>query len=90
MLAAEAEKQLGLQTDFFVRTAEEWKAVVAANPFREEAERDPGHLVLMALRDAPDGDSVSALRAVIRGRELVRVEGRQAYIVTRTASAGRG
>jgi uncharacterized protein (DUF1697 family) len=81
MLEAEAEEQLGLRTDFFVRTAEGWEAVVAANHFRKEAERDPGHLVLMALRDAPEGDGVSALRAVITGRELVRVEGRQAYIV---------
>src|SRR5882762_2623811 len=34
-----AAKRLGLETDFFVRTASEWKAMIAGNPFREEAER---------------------------------------------------
>jgi len=43
LLEAEAEKRLGLQTDFFIRTAKEWKGVVAHNPFRKEATRDPGH-----------------------------------------------
>ncbi|HEU5171557.1 MAG TPA: DUF1697 domain-containing protein, partial [Gemmatimonadales bacterium] len=34
LLAVEAEKRLHLRTDFFVRTGEEWNAVVARNPFR--------------------------------------------------------
>ena len=45
LLESNAEKRLALQTDFFVRTAEQWKEVIANNPFRQEAERDPSHLV---------------------------------------------
>src|SRR5574341_1527206 len=41
LLQAEVEKRLRLRTEFFVRTAAEWKALVARNPFREAAERDP-------------------------------------------------
>src|SRR6267378_1185860 len=50
LLEAEAEKRLALQTDFFVRTDEEWKEVVAQNPFREEAKSDPSHLLVFCLK----------------------------------------
>lgn len=81
LLEMEAAKRLDLTTDFFVRTAKEWDAVVAENPFRDEARRDPGHLVVMALKQAPDAAAVAALRAAIKGRETVHAEGRHAYIV---------
>jgi uncharacterized protein (DUF1697 family) len=81
LLEAEAEKRLALRTDFFVRTAEEWMAVVAHNPFREEAVRDPSHLVVFFLKGAPDARDVSALQAAISGPEVVRAKGRHAYIV---------
>ena len=80
MLEVEAEKHLALQTSFFVRTAEDWKAIVAHNPFREEAERDPAHLAVMFFKDAPGFTAVKALRAAIAGPEVARVDGRQAYV----------
>jgi uncharacterized protein (DUF1697 family) len=80
LLDAETEKRFGLKTEFFVRTAKEWKAVVESNPFPDEAERDPSHLVVLCLKDAPDARSVGALQAAITGREIVRAVGRQAYI----------
>lgn len=80
LLEAEAQKRLALQTDFFVRTAREWAAVVAGNPFRRQAERDPGHLVVMFLRDEPEAKDVTALQAAISGPEVVRADGRHAYI----------
>jgi uncharacterized protein (DUF1697 family) len=76
-----AKKRLGLDTDFFVRTAEEWKEIVEANPFPKEAKSDPAHLVVMLLKDAPDPKSVTALQDAIKGREVVRAGGRQAYLV---------
>jgi uncharacterized protein (DUF1697 family) len=81
LLGSEAETHLGLRTEFFVRTAEEWSAVVAANPFRSEAARDPGRLVVVSLKDAPGAQEVAALQAAIVGREVVRADGRHAYIV---------
>jgi uncharacterized protein (DUF1697 family) len=80
LLEAEAMRRLDLRTEFFVRTAKEWAAIVEANPFPDEAQRDPGHLVLMVLKNAPAADAVKALQAAIKGPEIVRTEGRQAYI----------
>ena len=81
LLEVEAEKRFALQTDFFVRTAEEWQAVVAGNPFRREAERDPGHLAVLFLKGEPLAAAVEALRAAITGSEVIHVEGRQVYAV---------
>ncbi len=81
LLEAEAAKRLGLQTDFFVRTAKEWESVVAHNPFRKEAARDPGHLIVMFLKDASSVTGVKALQAAITGREVVRAGGKHLYIV---------
>jgi uncharacterized protein (DUF1697 family) len=81
LLEEEAAKRLDLHTDFFVRAAEEWKTIVANNPFRDEAKRDPGHLVVMFLKRAPSARDVEALQASITGPEIVRADGRQAYIV---------
>ena len=74
-------KHLGVTTDYFVRTAKEWRAIINANPFQKEANRDPGHLLMMCLRDAPSAEQVKALQAAIKGREIVKASGRQAYFV---------
>lgn len=80
LLETEAAKRLAVLTDFFVRTAEEWQDVITRNPFRKEAARDPSHLVVVFLKNAPGASAVKALRAAITGPEIVRVDGRQAYI----------
>ncbi len=80
-LEDEARKRLALETDFFVRTAEQWETVVAANPFRAEAERDPARLLVVFLKDSPGLAQVRALQAAITGREVVRADGAHAYIV---------
>lgn len=76
-----AAGRLGLKTEFFVRTAREWAAIIADNPFPREARFDPGHLVLMCLKASPDPAAVTALQKAISGRELIRANGRHAYIV---------
>jgi uncharacterized protein (DUF1697 family) len=81
LLEMEAKAHLGLDTDFFVRPAEDWKALVSRNPFPDEARRDPSHLVVMFLKNAPDAKSLAKLRAAIKGPEIVDVAGEQAYIV---------
>jgi uncharacterized protein (DUF1697 family) len=80
-LEAEVERRLKVATDFFVRSAEEWHDVITRNPFIKEAERDPSHLVAMVLKDPPSAQAVKDLQAAITGSEVVRAEGRQAYIV---------
>jgi uncharacterized protein (DUF1697 family) len=76
-----AAKQLGLETDFLVRTAEEWQGIVDANPFPREAKDDPSHLVALIVKDEVSAANVAALQKAIVGREVVRAKGRCAYIV---------
>jgi uncharacterized protein (DUF1697 family) len=80
LLQRETHARLRLETEFFVRTAAEWTTVVADNPFPAEATGDPGHLVVVSLRDAPAAKAVAALQKAITGRERVRAAGRHAYI----------
>jgi uncharacterized protein (DUF1697 family) len=79
-LEAALARQLGLKTDVFVRTAAEWGEVVARNPLRDAARRDPAHLVVMVLRDAPGAPAVRALQAAVQGPELARAHGRELYV----------
>jgi len=80
-LEAAARTQLGLPIEFFVRTADEWDAIVKANPFPKAARDDPGRLLLMSLKAAPDAAKAKALRQAIVGREQVHVDGRHAYFI---------
>ena len=79
-LEMEAAKRLALESDFYVRTVEEWKSVIRQNPFRKEAELDAQHLVVLFLKNAPPARDVAALQAEITGSEIVKAKGKQAYI----------
>ena len=81
LLEVETEKRLGVAADYFVRTADEWDAVIAGNPFPDAAADDPGHLLVMCLKDVPAADAVAQLRAAIRGPEVIHADGRHLYAV---------
>jgi uncharacterized protein (DUF1697 family) len=59
-------------TDVIVRTAAEWRKVMAANPFPEEAANDPARLLVMFLDRKPGPlfawPGIETMRAA--GREL--------------------
>lgn len=81
LLETETEKRLHVRTDYFVRSAEEWKAIVAGNPFARAAKDDPSHLLVLFLKNAPSGREVKALEARIEGPERIGAAGRQLYVV---------
>jgi uncharacterized protein (DUF1697 family) len=81
LLEVETEKRFKAAADYLVRSADEWDTIVADNPFPKEAERDPGHLLVMCLKKAPEASDVKALEAAIKGPEIVRAEGKQLYLV---------
>jgi uncharacterized protein (DUF1697 family) len=81
LLEMETQKRLHMRADYFVRTSSEWKEIVTRNPFRDDARDDPSHLVVMFLKKAPATKDVEALQTSIKGPEIVRAEGKQAYIV---------
>jgi uncharacterized protein (DUF1697 family) len=80
-LETEAEKRLGLGTEFFVRSIQQWNRVIADNPFPAEAEEDPSRLIVQFLKKAPAGGGLAALREAIRGPEIFQNVGRQLYVV---------
>jgi uncharacterized protein (DUF1697 family) len=53
MLETGAERELGLSTEFFVRTPAEWKKIVANNPFPKEAKSEPARLMVHFCRKIP-------------------------------------
>src|ERR1700675_4115450 len=79
-LEMEASKRLALEVDIYARTAGEWKSGVRQNPFRKEPQRDPAHLIVLFLKNAPAPKDVALLQADISGPELVKAKGKQAYI----------
>jgi len=79
-LKQETQARLGLETYFLVRTADEWAAIVAANPFANAARDDPGHLMVMPLTSAPGAAELEGLRAWIPGREAIEAVGRELFI----------
>lgn len=79
-LEGKMARDLRVHTDFFLRTAQEWRSVVAGNPFVQEAETDPGRLQVLALKEAPPPEAWKSLDAAIQGRERARGAGRTAYI----------
>ncbi len=81
LLESEATTRLGLQTDFMVRSAADWQAIIERNPFPREAKDDPSHLLVMVFKKAPKAADVKALRAAIAGREVVEAVGAHAYFV---------
>jgi uncharacterized protein (DUF1697 family) len=84
-LAAKLEnavaERFGLATDVLIRTAAQWRQAIAANPFPQAAARDPSHLLIMPLKDAPAKQAVKDLQTAIQGRETVAAVGRELYIV---------
>ena len=81
LIEARLAKQLGLPTEVFLRSAAEWSAILARNPFPAETARIPQHVVMMALKDAPAPDRWKALTASYHGPESIHGDGRQAYLV---------
>lgn len=79
-LETQAAKRLALQTDFIVRTADEWRAVVAGNPLAAAARRDPSRFLVIALKDPPTAAQGLALRRAVPAPEDLRVRGREIYL----------
>jgi uncharacterized protein (DUF1697 family) len=74
------EARMGLRTDFMVRSPAELKAIIAANPFQEQATTRPNHLLVNFLKAPIADDAVEILRAAITGREAFHAHGRELYI----------
>jgi uncharacterized protein (DUF1697 family) len=79
-LEAALEKALKMNVDFHVRTADEWRQVIDANPFSAEAKKDPARMVVICYKSPLDPAKVKAAQAAITGREKLRADGRHLYM----------
>lgn len=79
-LEQETAKLTGFNADYMVRTAKQWAALVAANPFPQHAKADPSHYQLHVFKTKPDAAAVNAFLAAHEGPEDVKFVGREAYV----------
>lgn len=78
-LAVALEADLGFVVPTIARSRAQWDAIVAANPFPDQAEADPSHTVLICWDGVPDAARVVALDPSAYGNELVVWHDREAY-----------
>jgi uncharacterized protein (DUF1697 family) len=78
---AATEKRFRLVSTYLVRTRKEIQRAVESNPFPKEAAQNPSRFIVMFLKTAPKRAAVDALRAALKGPEIVEVVGKQAYII---------
>jgi uncharacterized protein (DUF1697 family) len=74
-IEAETERRFGRRINAIVRTAEQWRALVTANPFPAEAKADPAKLLVMILRQGVAPGGLEAIRAFACGEERVEAVG---------------
>jgi uncharacterized protein (DUF1697 family) len=70
-LEAACAEEYDRATEIIVKTAEEWRAMLAANPFESEAHETPAHLILWAMRDALPDHGLEQLRRRAQGAERI-------------------
>jgi len=69
------EARFGLKIAAMVRTPEQWRALMKANPFPDEAQTDPACLLMMVMKDGITDGAVEALRGFAVGGEKVEAAG---------------
>jgi uncharacterized protein (DUF1697 family) len=88
-LEADLEKSFaafhGRQVDIIVKSAEEWRTLVASNPFPEESEADPDQVTVRIMRDPADTKLLDFFKpyqtqgervAIVDGHVWVHFQGR--------------
>lgn len=80
LFETEATKQLGLTTEWMCRTAAEWKAILAANPYPDFAKESPSKLLVTMFKTTPDAQGLEAVRAKASFGETMELVGRELFV----------
>lgn len=70
-IEAAMDKTFGLKIAAMVRTPRQWAALIAANPFRVEAEAHPAKALAMVMKDGIKPGAIEACRDLAEGGEAV-------------------
>jgi uncharacterized protein (DUF1697 family) len=79
-LEAAVEKRFGFAVDVIVRSAKQWSAYRAANPFPKESEATPNFVMLAVGKDKASAADIEALRARAAEDEKVELRGDAIWI----------
>lgn len=79
-LAKDLEDALSVEARVLLRTAEEMRNAVAANPMNEEAQRGPSHYIVVFLSKKPGADAMASLRSAHVGPEKMQLHDKELYI----------
>lgn len=79
-LAKELESALGVEAKIILRSPEEMRAVVAANPMPEAAQRAPSGFIVTFLSAKPSAAAMQSLRDSYSGPEKMELHGTELYI----------
>ena len=80
LFETETEKKFKVKAEFFVRTTQEMKAIVSANPFAKEAREAPNRLLVVFLKDAVTAKDAAAVQAANKGPEAIKAGGKNLYV----------
>lgn len=75
-IEAAMEETFGLKVAAMVRTADQWAALIAANPFVEEAKAQPAKVLAMVMKNGIKAGAVEACRELAaEGERVEAVDG---------------
>lgn len=80
-LEAACETRYGKATEMVVKTADEWRAILKANPFPEAIDIAPQNLLMWAMREpVPDSGVEQLRRRADNGEKVERIASGDFYI----------
>jgi len=79
-IAAAFEKEFGFPAKVMVRSASDWKKIVAGNPYAKQAAADPKKVHVEICHGAPDRKRIEALLEKTGGPEAFEVVGHTLYM----------
>jgi uncharacterized protein (DUF1697 family) len=79
-IQAAIEKKLGCCPEVILRTTEELRGAIAANPFPEQTSSEPGKVLVTFLAGDPPRDAEASLEKFKSFPEQLHLKGRELYI----------
>ena len=80
LLEEEANRRLGLANDWILRSPEDWRALIEANPYPEFARDNPSRLLVTVFKSAIDPAGLGGLQAMARSGEQMALGDRALYV----------
>lgn len=78
-IEAAMERRFGLKVAAMARTPEQWGELIAANPFRDQAQAHPAKVLAVVMKLGVKPGAVEACRALAEGGEAVEAVGDTLY-----------